>query len=195
MTAGVAFLLVAAAVWLGWTDGADDAVHSFALGERSPARTTVMVAVSAVFAPIVATALTLAIAFVMAAWLRSWRRPLIFAVGVLAAALTFRAIKELIRHGRPAAQDWVEFAAGWSFPSGHTTVATVVCLGFVAVFGSAWPVWLRRVAWLLAAAVVIAVALSRLYLGVHWFGDVVGGACLGIVASAVMGGVVSVSRA
>lgn len=189
MTAGAAFLLAAAAVWLGWTDGADDAVHSFALAQRTPGRTTTMVAVSAVFAPYVATVLTIAISFVVAVWTWSWRRPLIFAVGVLCSAFAFRLAKELLRHGRPAAADWIEYAGGWSFPSGHTTIAAALCLGAVAVFGSAWPAWARRAAWAAAAVVALAVGISRVYLGVHWLGDVVGGAALGVAASAVMGGI------
>lgn len=189
MTSGVAFCLAAAATWFGWTDAIDTAVHDFALGQRSPWFSPLMRAVSAVFAPLAASLLTSVIALCVAAWSRRWRLPLLFGAGVLAAALTFRLVKELLRHPRPDAQSWLEYAGGWSFPSGHTTIATTVCLGIVAVFGTSWPNTWRRAAWVLAAVVAAAVGISRIYLGVHWFGDVVGGACLGIAASAVMGGV------
>ena len=189
MTASVAFLLAVAVTCFGWNDSVDTAVHDFALAQRSPALTPAMSAVSAVFAPLAASLLTAVIAVGVAAWTRQWRRPLLFAGGVLAAALTFRLVKELLRHPRPDAQHWIEYAGGWSFPSGHTTIATTVCLGVVAVFGASWPPAWRRVAWALAVFVAAAVGISRLYLGVHWFGDVVGGACLGIAASAVMGGI------
>lgn len=188
MTSGVAFLLVIAVTWFGWTDAVDTAVHDFAMGLRTPWLSPPMRAVSAVFAPLAASVLTVAIAVWVAAWSRRWRRPLLFAAGVLAAALAFRLFKELLRHPRPDAQGWLEYAGGWSFPSGHTTIATTVCLGVVAVFGTSWPVVWRRVACALAAVVAALVGASRIYLGVHWFGDVVGGACLGIAASAVMGG-------
>ena len=188
MTSGVAFCLAVAITWFGWTDAVDTAVHDFALELRSPWLSPPMRAVSAVFAPLTASALTAAIALCVAAWTRRWRRPLLFAAGVLAAALTFRLVKELLRHPRPDARDWLEHAGGWSFPSGHTTIATTVCLGVVAVFGASWPAARRRVAWVLAVVVAAAVGISRIYLGVHWFGDVVGGVCLGIAASAVMGG-------
>ena len=189
MTSGVAFCLAAAATWFGWTDAIDTAVHDFALGQRSPWFSPPMRAVSAVFAPLAASLLTAVIALCVAARTRRWRRPLLFAAGVLAAALAFRLVKELLRHPRPDTQGWLEYAGGWSFPSGHTTIATTVCLGIVAVFGTSWPKTWRRAAWVLAAVVAAAVGISRIYLGVHWFGDVVGGACLGIAASAVMGGV------
>ena len=188
MTSGVAFCLAAAAIWFGWTDAIDTAVHDFALGQRSPWFSPPMRAVSAVFAPLAASLLTAVIALCVAARTRRWRRPLLFAAGVLAAALAFRLVKELLRHPRPDTQGWLEYAGGWSFPSGHTTIATTVCLGIVAVFGTSWPKTWRRAAWVLAAVVAAAVGISRIYLGVHWLSDVVGGVCLGVAASAVMGG-------
>ena len=188
MTSGVAFCLAAAATWFGWTDAIDTAVHDFALGQRSPWFSPPMRAVSAVFAPLAASLLTAVIALCVAARTRRWRRPLLFAAGVLAAALAFRLVKELLRHPRPDTQGWLEYAGGWSFPSGHTTIATTVCLGIVAVFGTSWPKTWRRAAWVLAAVVAAAVGISRIYLGVHWLSDVVGGVCLGVAASAVMGG-------
>lgn len=63
-----------------------------------------------------------------------------------------------------------------SFPSGHTASAT-------AIWGSL--VVLRHVPLLVAVAAVAAVMLSRLYLGVHYLGDLVGGLAVGLAALAI----------
>lgn len=57
-----------------------------------------------------------------------------------------------------------------SFPSGHVFTAT-------AVWG--WLYVSRRVAWWVSGAVIFLVALARIYLGVHFVGDVVGAFLLG----------------
>jgi membrane-associated phospholipid phosphatase len=70
--------------------------------------------------------------------------------------------------------------AGWSFPSGHMTRALVVygLLAFVAGRLSTRP-WVVRLAPVLAAVLVVAIAFDRLYLAVHWESDVIGGLLLG----------------
>ena len=67
----------------------------------------------------------------------------------------------------------------YSFPSGHA-VASAAFFLLLAYFG--WQVlgpW-QRVVWAIAcAALVLLIAISRVYLGVHYPTDVVGGAALG----------------
>lgn len=65
----------------------------------------------------------------------------------------------------------------WSFPSGHATgaAAALVCLGGLAAVS--WRTWWPWAVGLLAA---LAVAGSRLVLGVHWFSDIVFGLAVGI---------------
>ncbi|MFD9335041.1 phosphatase PAP2 family protein [Streptomyces sp. NPDC060028] len=80
----------------------------------------------------------------------------------------------LIARPRPAVADWATHASRWSFPSGHTSTATMTAgLLIAALFlrGSRVP----RTAVVLVAAWCAAVGLTRVYLGVHWFSDVLGG--------------------
>ena len=63
-------------------------------------------------------------------------------------------------------------AGGGGMPSGHTQNAVVIW-GFLAVRSG------RKIAWLLAVFLMVGIPLSRVYLGVHFPTDLVGGYLLG----------------
>src|SRR5690606_5201006 len=80
---------------------------------------------------------------------------------------------------RAPVYDWAGAAGGPSFPSGHTTAATVFALCCV------WALSPRvrrdggrrgmRALWLGAAGYALVVGWTRVWLGVHWSSDVLGG--------------------
>src|SRR5947209_3293599 len=69
----------------------------------------------------------------------------------------------------------------YSFPSGHAAGSTVFW-GFVCVVAWHWPARdpLRRAVAVIAPAMVALTCLSRVYLGAHYFSDVLAGICEGI---------------
>jgi membrane-associated phospholipid phosphatase len=66
---------------------------------------------------------------------------------------------------------------GYGFPSGHVAASTAFAFGLVFLFGWRW-------AWTLFAAWVPLMAISRMYLGRHFLGDVLGGVAVGVIAAA-----------
>ncbi|MDQ6712016.1 MAG: phosphatase PAP2 family protein, partial [Candidatus Dormibacteraeota bacterium] len=69
---------------------------------------------------------------------------------------------------------------GWAFPSGHAT-QSIAFYGMLAIVLITWYAPNRRLALGIGAALItLVVGASRLYLGVHWLTDVLGGYALGL---------------
>jgi membrane-associated phospholipid phosphatase len=122
-----------------------------------------------------------------------WRRSAHWTAVWLAVATTVgtllqQGLKAAVDRPRPVWPDPVDSAHYAAFPSGHVMTATVVCgllLWLLHHYGVGRAVW--RTAVLVAAVSVIGVGMTRVWLGVHWLSDVVGGWLLGatLVALAV----------
>ena len=70
-----------------------------------------------------------------------------------------------------------EGVTGFSFPSGHAVVGAALAIGLVIVLVPAGP--RRRYYEVIAGWFALVMAMSRVYLDVHWFTDVVAGTALG----------------
>ena len=95
------------------------------------------------------------------------------------ATAVFYVIKKIINEPRPIAmlhgnlhQRAIETGPG--FPSGHQTAATALALTLWIILPAKWR-WLPIV-W------IVIVAFSRIYLGVHTPGDIIGGFAVGLMA-------------
>lgn len=125
------------------------------------------------------------LAVVAAGWLvrtGRWGVALFFVLAVAGAVVAIDALKDLVERGRPPTQFAVHDASGLAFPSGHTALATVAFGALAYIHGSVVRWWSVRVAiWAAAVTVMLLVGFSRLYLGVHWLSDVLGGYALGAV--------------
>jgi undecaprenyl-diphosphatase len=102
----------------------------------------------------------------------------------LARPLAEFALKELISRPRPAGDRMVN-GEGYSFPSGHP-LATAASWGLIPLVVGLYT--RRRALWWSVAAAVwalaVAVAASRVWLGVHWTSDVVAGLLLAVLGVA-----------
>ncbi|MFJ6435229.1 phosphatase PAP2 family protein [Streptomyces sp. NPDC091416] len=102
------------------------------------------------------------------------------AVTTLVSSLLQQGIKAAVGRERPRWPDPVDSAHYAAFPSGHAMTAVVSCgLLLWLLQRSGCRPWIRRAALAAAGVSVLGVGLTRLYLGVHWPSDVVGGWLLG----------------
>jgi membrane-associated phospholipid phosphatase len=123
-----------------------------------------------------------AIAIVLLVLRRPWAA-LYFIVASAVSALVVQVLKELV--GRPRPEDMMVTSDFGSFPSGHVANAATIALALGVIFPRVW-------VWIAGAAYTVLMAISRTYLGVHWFSDTVGGALVGAGVALVLWAVFAV---
>lgn len=120
-------------------------------------------------------------------WRRSaWWTALWLATTCALGTVLQQSLKALLDRPRPVWPDPVDSAHYAAFPSGHAMTATVVCgllLWLLHHYDAGRAVW--RTAMVLATISVTGVGLTRVWLGVHWPSDVLGGWLLGALVVAV----------
>ncbi|MBA0048305.1 phosphatase PAP2 family protein [Mycobacterium sp. NPDC050853] len=165
----------------------DHSVLEFMLGRRRDWLTPIAVFITDVVGPNGMWPLGISIGAVL--WWR-WRKPLpalvIFGT-LIATRIAIPLTKHLVGTERPPHAVRLVVEESPSYPSGHS-LTTLSVLGVLAVIhgygrGRTTRIWL----WVAAVVGTGAVALTRLYLGVHWLTDVTGGVLLGGVIVIVAG--------
>lgn len=162
------------------TDGAADPVGPYWL-ERT------MVNLSALGSGAVITTVLIVVCGYL--WLTYHRRhAALIAVCALGTWLAMFALKRLFGRERPDFVDHLDGAAGLSFPSGHAMAATAIYLTIGALIARAVE---RRAVRIYVITVAVALALvvgfTRVYIGVHYPSDVLGGWAVGAAWALAVG--------
>lgn len=139
-------------------------------------------------------------AIVLRLVLHRWREPLFLCAAVSAQAIVFFFATLVIDRKRPDVSHMDKSPPTSSFPSGHTSAAFALYAGLALVLASlVRHTWLKALCWVLIG-VPVAVALARLYRGMHHPSDVTasflnGAACVWIMARGILDRNVPWSRA
>ncbi|MEU2040278.1 phosphatase PAP2 family protein [Nocardia niwae] len=159
--------------------GVDRGIADWAVGHRIEALTPIAVVISVLGGTLAMTALATATCLALT-WRRRWTSAALVAITGLGGGLLVRGGKRLTDRDRPPVEDHLISVSNQAYPSGHSmgsfvVVGIVLVVALPSVHGPA----LRACTAITAALFVLAVGLSRIYLGVHWTTDVLGGWCFG----------------
>jgi undecaprenyl-diphosphatase len=176
--AGGALLFALASLdllWQGPLTSADPEISTWLHARMQPAVTQLLF----VFTYVHSTAGLLTMSGALAVYLLVKRKPwlvLQLLLTVQGGQLLNAGLKQVFQRARPHWDEPLVHLSTASFPSGHAA-GTTVFWGFVCV--AAWalnaPAALKRVLVFVAPLVVAATCFSRVYLGAHYFSDVLAG--------------------
>jgi membrane-associated phospholipid phosphatase len=109
-------------------------------------------------------------------WIVNKRASILTTYVLIISVVSNYWLKIIIRYPRPPETNWllgVE-AVNYSLPSGHSQ-SSVIFWGWLSAKIKTW--WMG----VLSASLIVLVGLSRIYIGVHWLGDVIIGWAVGLL--------------
>ena len=178
IVASVAFAVVAAEMRHGALDALDTSLELAMHRLDSPLcdavmQTATLIGSNSVALPAVAVVIALAIHH------RQRAVAIVLAIDTAVVIAAYSLLKVMLSRERPRLFDKVALPTDYSFPSGHSMTAMGIYGVIAAALIAMYPAARRPV---IAAAVVLiaTIGLSRIYLGVHWPSDVLGGLLGGV---------------
>lgn len=170
-------LVMVAALFVGWPylTEFDQGLMTVVQEHRSPAAQNLVILVTSLgdFKAQLLAACVLVIALLIA---RQWRHAAFALATTLGTAIANGTLKTLFARTRP--EVLVEPLTTYSMPSGHSSASFALFMALAVLAGRGQPVRLR-LTWMLVGAIpALSIALTRVYLGVHWPTDILAGMLL-----------------
>ena len=147
---------------------------------RTPFLTTIMVAVTRMGDPFVLASAALLTAVLLFMRGRRYDAAL-FIAALIVTMISLTVLKNTFQIVRPASP--IYEANGWSFPSGHATIATAFFFMLAYSFFDRMKTLRNKTILILGSIFGAAlIYFSRLYLGAHWTLDILAGIALGLLS-------------
>ena len=118
---------------------------------------------------------------------RWWRGAIVLFVAMAGASVLDTTLKLAFHRARPTPYFGYGLPESYSFPSGHALFSFCFFTAGAALLAPRLqhPV-LRWLVWAVAAALILAIGFSRIYLRVHYPSDVLAGYAVGLIWSSVL---------
>ncbi|QWT22712.1 phosphatase PAP2 family protein [Subtercola sp. PAMC28395] len=168
--------------------GLDKPLLNVMMSARSPWFDFIVTAYTDIAGPIGMPIIAVGAIVILALRRRSWTPVILIAAAGTGSLLMTIAGKDLIGRDRPPLADAVPpYEYSPSFPSGHTLNAVVIAgiIAYLLVLRQKTP-RARVITIAVAALFALTIGLSRVYLGHHWFTDVLAGWMLGAAWLAIV---------
>jgi len=179
LTAAVAFLVLAEWILKDEAQRLDVAALRWLATHRTPGLTQFFSLASGLGSWLFVSTLTL-ILCVAGLFVAARRAAVTLLIAVLGIPMLVVVLKPLYGRPRPDAVAHLDAVDSASFPSGHALAAAVFFGTTALIAAERTASELRRVLITAAAgSIIVLVALSRVYLGVHYSSDVLGGVLVG----------------
>jgi len=158
----------------------DDKVYNLISPHINPANTSIMIFFSNLGEAVSIIAIAIAVMLILFI-IKNKREPICIAVNLALIAGINYILKEIIRRPRPDILRLIP-ETGYSFPSAHAMVS----IGFYGFFiylicKKVKNKAIKYIASVLLSLLILFIGISRIYLGVHYATDIIGGWVIGAI--------------
>lgn len=156
----------------------DSAVISFIQGLESPLLTDIMKFFTFIGSTVSVAVLAMGALFFLYIVLGHRSELILLIAAVLGSNLLFITLKLFFQRARPDLHRLIE-VSGYSFPSGHATNACTLYGILAFLLWRHIPTRLgRTILVIISIIMILTIGISRIYLGVHYPSDIIGGYCI-----------------
>ncbi|MFS0638863.1 phosphatase PAP2 family protein [Mesobacillus foraminis] len=153
----------------------DSAIISYIQGLESPGLTVVMEVFTTIGSVPVVLPLSLLVLLILYKLLKHRKELILFAAVMIGSPILNQLLKVFFQRARPDLNRLIEIG-GYSFPSGHAMNAFTLYGILTFLLWRHIPVrWGRTILLLFSTVFILAIGTSRIYLGVHYPSDIIGG--------------------
>ena len=177
ITSAVLFTIITYFIFNNQINHLDTLVHSYILGIRNKNLTSILLTItniSSAYALIVLSILLLII-------IKEKKIPLLITLNLICSYALNAFAKVIFTRPRPIGINLIE-ESGFSYPSGHSMVS-MAYYGFIAylIYKKQTNKLIKTIIIVSLLLTILLVGFSRIYLGVHYLSDVIGGFLLSII--------------
>lgn len=156
----------------------DLAINSFISNFQSPLLNVIMIFVTNFMSPLALSCLAL-IPFIYLVYKKRSRDVVLLVASMLFGFLSQFFIKEIVQRIRP--ENALIATSGFSFPSGHATIAIIFFSLLIYFFKDNVKNKILKTIFVIGCVLFFfLISFSRIYLNTHWFSDVLAGLSLGL---------------
>ncbi len=164
---------------------ADEDINGWLEGQRTAALDDASV-IGSIISGGVGIPAVVAITCLVLALARRWSLAALVLGAIVIEVVAYRVVTLAVPRERPDVVRMEDLPVDASYPSGHMAAAVAVYLGVAMLIASALrdPRW-RLPVWTVAGALLLFVAFSRMYRGMHHVTDITAGVIMGLLALGV----------
>ena len=170
------FTILTILVFTGIAHHLDESVQSYVLKIRNSHLTDTFT----VFTNMGGAYALMAISILLILIKRNKKASLLIAINLITVFLTSQIFKLIFRRDRPT-EIFLVNATGYSYPSGHTMVSSAFYLYILYLINKKIHNRILKVIFsIITILLILSIGFSRVYLGVHYTTDIIGGLLLSI---------------